>query len=98
MTETRDITIRRLAMRAWRRGTREADLMLGPYADAMLPGMDAAALAAFAALLEENDVDLAAWLMGMRPAPAHLAPQIAAIAAFAAERAAAARDVRQTFT
>jgi antitoxin CptB len=93
-----DTERKRLAMRAWRRGTREADLMLGPWADAMLPGMDAAALSAFADLLEENDVDLAAWLMGLRPPPDRFAPQIAAIAGFATERAAAARAVRQTFT
>lgn len=88
-----DTERKRLAMRAWRRGTREADLMLGPYADAMLPGMDAAALAEFSALLEENDVDLAAWLMGMRPAPDRFAPLVAAITAFITER-----SVRQTFT
>ncbi len=93
-----DTQRKRLAMRAWRRGTREADLMLGPWADAMLPDMDAARLAAFAELLEENDVDLAAWLMGLRPAPERFAAQVAAIAAFATEKAATARDVRQTFT
>lgn len=88
-----DTERKRLAMRAWRRGTREADLLLGPYADAMLPGMDAEALAAFSALLEENDVDLTAWLMGMRPPPERFAPLVAAISAFITER-----SVRQTFT
>jgi antitoxin CptB len=92
-----EVERKRLAMRAWRRGTREADLMLGPWADAMLPGMDAAALAEFAALLEQNDIDLAAWLMGMKPPPARFAGQVAAIAAFAASQAGA-RNVRQTFT
>jgi succinate dehydrogenase flavin-adding protein (antitoxin of CptAB toxin-antitoxin module) len=60
--------------------------------------LDAAALVAFEDLLEENDVDLAAWLLGMRPAPEKFAAQVAAIAAFATEKAASARDVRQTFT
>jgi antitoxin CptB len=89
-----DTERKRLVMRAWRRGTREADLMLGPYADAHLPGMDAAALAAFEALLEQNDVDLAAWLMGLRPAPAQFAALTAYIAAYAAESA----GVRRKFT
>lgn len=90
-----DTQRKRLAMRAWRRGTREADLMLGPWADAMLPGMAAADLAEFAALLEESDADIAAWLMGLRPAPARFAPLVAAISAFAIRNA---RKVRQTFT
>jgi antitoxin CptB len=61
--------LRRLRYRAWHRGTREMDLILGPYADARLDAMSAAELDRFEALLEEVDTDLFDWLMGNLPAP-----------------------------
>jgi antitoxin CptB len=61
--------LRRLRYRAWHRGTREMDLILGPYADARLDAMSAAELDRFEALLEELDTDLFDWLMGNLPAP-----------------------------
>lgn len=62
--------LRRMRYRAWHRGTKEMDLLLGPYADARLAAMDGAELDRFEALLEELDTDLLAWLMGQEPAPA----------------------------
>lgn len=62
--------LRRLRFRAWHRGTKEMDLMLGPYADARLAGMDTAELDRFEQLLEEADTDLLKWLMGQEPTPA----------------------------
>ena len=62
--------LRRLRYRAWHRGTKEMDLLLGPYADARLEGMDAAELDRFETLLEEADTDLLKWLMGQEPTPA----------------------------
>ncbi|MSU89889.1 succinate dehydrogenase assembly factor 2 [Rhodobacteraceae bacterium 2CG4] len=64
---------KRLLLRCWRRGTREMDLILGPYADARIQDMTADQLAAFEALLVENDQDLYAWITGQSPAPAALA-------------------------
>lgn len=61
--------LRRLRYRAWHRGTREMDLILGPYADAKLLTMPAAELDRFEALLEEMDTDLFDWLMGNVPTP-----------------------------
>ncbi|KQU96770.1 hypothetical protein ASC68_15220 [Devosia sp. Root105] len=61
--------LRRLRYRAWHRGTKEMDLLLGPYADARLAAMDGAELDRFEILLEELDTDLLAWLMGQEPAP-----------------------------
>lgn len=61
---------RRLRYRAWHRGTREMDLLLGPYADASLDGMAPAELDRFEALLEEADTDLLKWLIGQEPMPA----------------------------
>ena len=41
MTETPEVRLKRLRIRAWRRGTKEMDLILGGYADAHLDRMDA---------------------------------------------------------
>jgi antitoxin CptB len=84
MTDTPEVERRRLAYRAWRRGTREMDLLLGPYADARLAAMDADGRAAFAALLAEEDTDLAPWLMGAAAPPERHAALVAAIRAHAA--------------
>lgn len=54
--------LKRLRMRSWRRGIKEMDLILGPWADEMLPGLDPAALNQFEALLAENDHDLYQWV------------------------------------
>lgn len=78
--------LKRLRMRAWRRGTREMDLILGPWADAHLAGLDATRVQSFDALLDEADTDLARWFVAGRPAPAHHAPLVAEIAAFALAR------------
>ena len=60
---------KRLRYRSWHRGTREADLLLGRFADAHLAAMDAAQLARFAALLDVPDPDLVDWLTGRLPRP-----------------------------
>lgn len=65
-----DPRLRKLCFRAWRRGVREADLILGPFADANLAKLDPGQLDRFEALLEEPDVDLYAWIIGQTPAPA----------------------------
>jgi antitoxin CptB len=69
MTETRDIRIKRLSMRSWRRGTKEMDLILGGFADTGLAGLDDAAIDAYEVLLEENDWDLYYWVTGARAVP-----------------------------
>jgi antitoxin CptB len=84
--ETPEARLKRLRMRAWRRGTKEMDLVMGPYADAHLAGMDAATLDAFEALQAENDQDLISWVLGQAPAPAPHAALVAAMAAFARAR------------
>lgn len=86
--ETPEARLKRMAMRSWRRGTKEMDLILGPYADARLASMPADKLDLYDALLEENDQDLLPWVLGQRPAPDHLAPLLAEIADFARARLA----------
>lgn len=69
MTETREITIKRLRMRSMRRGIKEMDLILSAYAQAHLEGLGAAELALYDALLSENDHDLYGWIGGQLPVP-----------------------------
>ena len=68
--EELSMRLRRLRYRAWHRGTKEMDLLLGPYADARLGEMEVAELDRFETLLEEADTDLLKWLMGQEPTPA----------------------------
>jgi antitoxin CptB len=60
---------RRLRYRAWHRGTREMDLILGPYADAMLDRLDVPALDRLETLMDEQDTDLLEWLVGQTQPP-----------------------------
>jgi antitoxin CptB len=55
---------RRVRWRAWHRGTRELDLILGPFADAKAGGFGEAELGRFEALMSEEDTDLLQWAMG----------------------------------
>ena len=60
---------KRLQFRAWHRGTREADLIMGPFADREVSGMDAAGLEEFEKLLHCNDPDVYDWLTGKAVTP-----------------------------
>ena len=86
--ETAEARLKRMAMRSWRRGTKEMDLVLGPFAEAHLAGMDAETLDAYDALLNENDQDLLPWVLGQAQPPAHLAPLLDRISTFAKARLA----------
>jgi antitoxin CptB len=86
--ETAEAALKRMAMRSWRRGTKEMDLVLGPFADAHLAGMDAAKLALYDQLLNENDQDLLPWVLGQRPSPQRFADLLAEIGDFARTRLA----------
>ena len=82
----------RIAFRAWRRGFREADLVLGPFVDQIGPSLDGTELDALEALLaEDDDHRLYAWIIGGQPTPAeHDTPVLARIRAFMREHVAAA--------
>lgn len=74
---------KRLAFRAWRRGFREIDLVLGRFADARLPGLDEAALAEFERLLGAPDQAVYAWIVEAEPPPPEFdTPLLALIRAF----------------
>jgi len=85
-SEGAEARLKRLHMRAWRRGTKEMDLILGPYADARLAGMDAEALDAFEKVLAENDQDLYLWITGSAAPPESLAATVGLVAQHARAR------------
>jgi antitoxin CptB len=64
-----DEVLRALKYRAWHRGTREADIMIGGFFDAHHADWGANELALFAALLAEQDVDIMAWAIGTQSVP-----------------------------
>ncbi len=74
MTETAENRLKRLKMRAWRRGMKEMDLILGGFADTHLGGLDAGLLDDFELLLNENDQDLFPWFTGLQPMPPRFEP------------------------
>jgi antitoxin CptB len=62
--------LKRLRFRAWRRGFKEADLVLGRFADLHAAALAETDLARFEALLDEPDDEVYAWILGREPAPA----------------------------
>ncbi|MCB2109895.1 MAG: succinate dehydrogenase assembly factor 2 [Defluviimonas sp.] len=91
MTEPREARLKRMTMRSWRRGTKEMDLILGPFAVSELGAMAPDALDLYDTLLAENDQDLYPWITGTLPPPARFAALLAEISAFARNRLAGAR-------
>jgi len=69
-TDEDDARLKKLKFRAWRRGFREADLILGPFADKHVASFSPAELDWFEALLEQPDQDLYGWIVGTAPTPA----------------------------
>ena len=59
---------KRLFFRAWHRGTREADLILGSFAETYLAGFSEAQLDRFEVLLDCPEPDIFEWI-GRRAAP-----------------------------
>jgi antitoxin CptB len=61
--------LKRLGFRAWHRGVREADYMIGGFFDAHAESLDEDQIAWFEALLEEQDADIMAWAIGTAQPP-----------------------------
>jgi antitoxin CptB len=73
----------RIAFRAWRRGFREADMVLGPFADQVAPTLTEAELDVFEVLLDVEDQYLYAWIIEREPTPPeHQGPVMDRIRAF----------------
>ena len=60
---------RRVLFRAWHRGTREMDLIMGRFADAHVAVFSDAELTEFERLIEVPDTDLLAWVTGQAAPP-----------------------------
>ena len=60
----RDIRLKRLRFRAWHRGTKESDLMIGGFFDAFAQDWDEHEIAWFEALMDEEDVEIMGWAIG----------------------------------
>jgi antitoxin CptB len=63
---------RRILFRCWHRGIREMDLVFGQFADAQLPTLSEAELDEFEIIMDEEDNDLARWILGTLPVPERL--------------------------
>ena len=59
----------RARFRAWHRGTREADYMIGGFFDRYHAQWDEDALRWFEALIDEDDVDIMAWALQAQAVP-----------------------------
>ena len=63
-----DARRKRLVIRAWRRGMREMDILLGQFADARIASLNETDLEALEKLMDEiPDRDLLAWFTGEKP-------------------------------
>ncbi|MEM8588397.1 MAG: succinate dehydrogenase assembly factor 2 [Pseudomonadota bacterium] len=68
---------RQLTFRSWHRGTREADLLLGGFADRHLASFGWDELHSYRRLIEESDPDLYNWITGREPVPDRLKSPVA---------------------
>lgn len=66
---TNETRLRRIRYRAWHRGMREADYIVGGFFDAHGSTWDEAQTEWFETLLDEQDVDILAWAMGTDAPP-----------------------------
>ena len=73
---------RKILFRAWRRGIREMDLVMGQFADMNLPAMSDAEVDEFERLLEIPDPQILDWITGSEAIPAdHDTPLFARLCA-----------------
>ncbi|WP_116082882.1 succinate dehydrogenase assembly factor 2 [Tropicimonas sp. IMCC34011] len=79
-TEDRETRERRLTMRSGRRGMKEMDLILGPFARTTIDTLGEEELDRYEALLSENDQDLYRWVSGQVAPPDEHAAMIRRIA------------------
>lgn len=65
-----DIRRKRIRVRAWRRGMRELDILIGGFVDAWLATLSGPELDEMETLLDLPDAELLGWLSGETPPPA----------------------------
>ena len=64
-----DLRRRKMLFRSWHRGTREADLIMGRFADVHLANFSDAELDQFEHLLDALETDLLSWMTGQAEVP-----------------------------
>ena len=60
---------KRALFRAWHRGIREMDLVMGRFADREIATLDASELEEFERLMEEPDQEVLGWVLGHTAPP-----------------------------
>ena len=68
-SEGLDVRRRRLLFRSWHRGIREADLIMGRFADAHIATLSDSDLDQYERLLDAQEHDLVAWITGQAAVP-----------------------------
>lgn len=71
-TETVENWRKRLTFRAWHRGTREMDLLIGSFADKYIASFGPEDLRVFEEILINNDPDVYDWILGRQTPPPEL--------------------------
>ncbi|MEX1148227.1 MAG: succinate dehydrogenase assembly factor 2 [Sphingomonadales bacterium] len=61
---------KRLYFRSWHRGIKEADILLGNFADRHINTLTADQLDCYEDLILEQDVDIIGWISGTKAVPA----------------------------
>ncbi|WP_312594920.1 succinate dehydrogenase assembly factor 2 [Brevundimonas sp.] len=83
MTQDRKQRLGRIQFRSWRRGFREADMVLGPFSDQVAPTLSDAELDEYERLIEEEDQWLYGWIIEREPTPPEFeTPVMAKVRAF----------------
>ncbi len=89
--QAREERLKRLSFRAWRRGFREADMVLGPFVDRIAVGYSDDQLDVLEALMANEDQPLYGWIIEREPPPPEFdTPVLTDIRAFMAEHVAVA--------
>lgn len=60
---------KKIRFRAWRRGFREMDLLMGSFADKFMESMQDEEVEEFERLLATPDWEVYAWIIGQKPIP-----------------------------
>jgi len=79
MTETIDVRRKRLRFRSWHRGSKEADILLGNFAERRLAALTPEQLDRYETLIGEQDIDLVSWITGNQPVPAEFDHDVMAL-------------------
>jgi antitoxin CptB len=72
MTKTMTTIQKKLIYSSWHRGVREADLILGRFADLYVPDFSPPQIEQYEAILNLPDSDILSWIYKQQPVPANV--------------------------